>query len=67
MAVPFSEADKWALISLIDDNRDIIENKKTDIHSNSFDFRTFSAARKRNKTFFSASYSPSYFMNASMG
>ena len=26
MAVPFSEVDKWVLISLIDDNRDIIEN-----------------------------------------
>ena len=32
MAVLFSEADKWALIG---DNRDIIEHKKIDIHSNS--------------------------------
>ena len=34
MAVPFSDADKWALIALIEDNKDIIENKKTDIASN---------------------------------
>ena len=35
MAVPFSGADKRALISLTDDNRDIIDNKRTDMHLNS--------------------------------
>ena len=34
MAIPFTDQDKWKLLQYIEEHKDIIENKKTDINSN---------------------------------
>ena len=34
MAIPFTDQDKWKSFQYIEEHKDIIENKKTDINSN---------------------------------
>ena len=34
MSIPFTDGEKWALLNFIEEFKDIIENKRTDITSN---------------------------------